>query len=120
MAEHKMDARHAGLALDRGVQGVLGRGVDRIDGVLKVTGTARYGYDISEPTAPTDNGGGGSNAWDSAVWDAATWQPDVVPSQPIRGVSGMGREVSVALQGNAIARTTLVGLDVYFTEGGPL
>ena len=40
-----MDAAHPGLALDRGVQGVLGEGVDRIDGALKVTGTARYGYE---------------------------------------------------------------------------
>ena len=42
MTEFRMDADHAGLALDRGVQGVIGKGVDRIDGVVKVTGAARY------------------------------------------------------------------------------
>lgn len=33
-------------ALDRMVQGVLGAGVDRVDGPAKVTGTARYSYEI--------------------------------------------------------------------------
>jgi len=40
-----MDEAHPGLALDRGVQGVLGKGIDRIDGAAKVTGAARYGYE---------------------------------------------------------------------------
>src|SRR5258706_5203459 len=42
MTEFRMDADHAGLALDRGVQGVIGKGIDRIDGVVRVTGAARY------------------------------------------------------------------------------
>lgn len=45
MAEYKMDADHPGLALDRGVQGELGRGAARIDGPLKVTGSAAYGVE---------------------------------------------------------------------------
>ena len=45
MTEYRMDADHPGLALDRGVQGVIGKPLDRIDGVAKVTGTARYGYE---------------------------------------------------------------------------
>ena len=45
MTEYRMDADHPGLALDRGVQGVIGKPIDRIDGVAKVTGTARYGYE---------------------------------------------------------------------------
>jgi len=45
MTEFKMDADHPGLAMDRGVQDVLGKGVDRIDGVLKVMGAATYGYE---------------------------------------------------------------------------
>jgi len=40
-----MDADHPGLALDRGVQDVLGKGLDRVEGVLKVTGAATYGYE---------------------------------------------------------------------------
>ncbi|WEJ98073.1 MAG: xanthine dehydrogenase family protein molybdopterin-binding subunit [Candidatus Sphingomonas phytovorans] len=45
MTEYRMDADHPGLALDRGVQDVLGRGLDRVDGVFKVTGAATYGYE---------------------------------------------------------------------------
>ncbi len=45
MTEYKMDADHPGLAFDRGVQGVIGKGVARIDGALKVTGQARYGVE---------------------------------------------------------------------------
>ena len=45
MADFTMDAEFGPTALDRGVQGVLGRGIDRIDGPLKVTGQARYGYE---------------------------------------------------------------------------
>ena len=45
MAEFKMDASHPGLAMDRGVQGVLGEGLDRSEGALKVSGAARYGYE---------------------------------------------------------------------------
>lgn len=42
MTEYRMDEAHAGLALDRGVQGVLGKPLDRIDGPAKVTGSATY------------------------------------------------------------------------------
>ena len=42
MTEHKMDADYGPSALDRGVQGLLGKGLDRTDGVAKVTGAAIY------------------------------------------------------------------------------
>ena len=42
MTEHKMDADYGPSALDRGVQGLLGKGLDRTDGVAKVTGAATY------------------------------------------------------------------------------
>ncbi|OYX37629.1 xanthine dehydrogenase family protein molybdopterin-binding subunit [Sphingomonas sp. 32-62-10] len=42
MSEHKMDADYGPSALDRGVQGLLGKGIDRTDGVAKVTGAAIY------------------------------------------------------------------------------
>jgi hypothetical protein len=85
-----------------------------------VQATAKYGYDFNEPTVTVGNGGGGSGAWDSGVWDTAIWGGETTATQPILGTSGIGREVSVALQGNAISSTTLVGVDVYFTQGGTL
>ena len=45
MTEYRMDADHPGLAMDRGVQALLGKGLDRSDGVLKVTGGATYGFE---------------------------------------------------------------------------
>ncbi|MEN2787345.1 xanthine dehydrogenase family protein molybdopterin-binding subunit [Sphingomonas qilianensis] len=45
MADYKMDADHPGTAMARGVQGVLGKGLDRVEGALKVTGSATYGYE---------------------------------------------------------------------------
>lgn len=42
MSEHKMDADYGPSALDRGVQGLLGKGLDRTDGIAKVTGAAVY------------------------------------------------------------------------------
>lgn len=45
MTDHIMDADHPGLALDRGVQGLIGKGIDRSEGALKVSGAARYGYE---------------------------------------------------------------------------
>ena len=45
MTDYKMDADHPGLAMDRGVQGILGAGLDRSEGALKVSGAARYGYE---------------------------------------------------------------------------
>lgn len=80
---------------------------------------ARYRYDTSELSAPSSNGGGGSNAWGSGTWGSAVWtsQAETMPS---RGATGSGREVAIALRGKAIARTTLVGVDVYAQAGGPL
>lgn len=44
--EYAMNEAHAPMAFERGVQDVLGRPVDRIDGPAKVTGTARYAYEF--------------------------------------------------------------------------
>ena len=43
MSDFTMDADHPGLAMDRGVQGVLGAALDRSEGALKVSGAAHYG-----------------------------------------------------------------------------
>lgn len=49
MSSYTMNADHPGLALDRGVQGVLGAALDRSEGALKVRGAARYGYEHVVP-----------------------------------------------------------------------
>ena len=42
MNEHAMDAPYRPAALDKGMQGLIGKGVDRYEGPLKVSGTAPY------------------------------------------------------------------------------
>jgi xanthine dehydrogenase YagR molybdenum-binding subunit len=49
MADFVMNADHAPIALDRGVQGVLGKPLDRYEAALKVSGTATYGYEHQVP-----------------------------------------------------------------------
>jgi xanthine dehydrogenase YagR molybdenum-binding subunit len=45
----EMDRPIGTNALDAGGQGVLGRPLDRVDGRLKVTGAARYAYEVQQP-----------------------------------------------------------------------
>ena len=44
--EYAMDRAHGPMAFERGVQDVLGKPVDRVDGPAKVSGTARYAYEF--------------------------------------------------------------------------
>lgn len=82
--------------------------------------TAKYNLDLSEPPAVVGGPTGDNNSWDIGLWDVALWQPGDAPAAPLRGASGMGREVAIAIRGNAVSKTTLIGIDVYFTEGGLL
>lgn len=83
--------------------------------------TVMYGFDLMEPPPPAFSPvSGGPGTWDSAVWDAAMWGGSLTPFQQIYGASGMGREVAIALQGSAIARTILIAIDVFFETGGLL
>jgi hypothetical protein len=80
---------------------------------------ARYDYNLTEagqPSAASDS----AALWDSAAWDSALWGGEYAPTQQLRGATGMGRSVAVAIRGTAIARTVWVGTDILFTQGGPL
>lgn len=83
-----------------------------------VEATAKYDYDLTEPAVVAGNGGGGASAWDEALWDSAVWANEFGVTQPTGGAAGMGKAVSIALRGNAISRTTVVGVDVMMTSGG--
>lgn len=80
-------------------------------------GTARYGYNMLEPTEVSGNGGGGEGTWDASTWDSSVWGESVATSGQT-GAHGEGREVAIALRGNAIAKTTLVKIGVTFRQGG--
>ncbi|MGN6821112.1 MAG: xanthine dehydrogenase family protein molybdopterin-binding subunit [Sphingomonas sp.] len=45
MTDHAMDAPYRPAALDKGRQGLIGKGVDRYEGPLKVSGTAQYAFE---------------------------------------------------------------------------
>jgi hypothetical protein len=82
---------------------------------------ARYGYDLSVISSLLiDAAQPSTSLWDSAIWDSSTWAPEYSASQDVRGTTGMGREVALAIKGTAAARTILVGFDVDYTEGGLL
>ncbi len=85
-----------------------------------IQAVARYGFNMLEPSAPSGSGGGGEGTWDGSTWDASLWGDENTPTQPLTGAAGMGREVAIAVRGNSKAKTTLVGVDVMFTQGGVL
>lgn len=80
---------------------------------------ARYRFDLTEIGAVTVGSVGGNN-WDSGLWDTATWSGDYAPTQAVSGAAGMGRQFAIAIKGRSRARTILTGIDVTFTQGGPL
>lgn len=83
--------------------------------------TVKYGFNLGEPAAPVYTPPtAGAGTWDGAVWDTDVWSDVLYPTpyQPIYGASGMGREVAIALRGTAVARTVLIGFDVFFEIGG--
>lgn len=80
--------------------------------------TAKYDLDSLEPSPPSGTGVATSGTWDNATWDTSIWGGDYTPSTTLVGATGIGRFVSVAIQGNAITRTTVAGVDIFFEEGG--
>lgn len=81
---------------------------------------ARYDLDLSEPTAPSASGGGGSGSWDEGVWDTTLWGAEYTPGSQVYGAVGAGRSFAVAIRGKALSRVTLSGIDVTYIQGGVL
>ena len=81
---------------------------------------ARYGWDLAEATTPAAAAASGPNTWDTGVWDTAVWGGDYMPTQAVRGLTGCGAQVALALKVRSQCRTILTGFDVSFTVGGLL
>ena len=80
-----------------------------------VTAEARYNYDLSEAGLPSTVYSGTDYAvWDVSKWDQAVWAGDYTSAQPTGGALGMGRDVAVAIRGQADSRTILVDVKVLF------
>jgi hypothetical protein len=78
---------------------------------------ARYDFDLTPADAPGASSSG-SGGWDSGTWDGTTWGGDYAAVGYLRGLTGMGHHLSVAIKGKARSRTVLVGIDLRFTLGG--
>lgn len=78
---------------------------------------ARYRYEQTE-LDPVSLVAGVGNTWDGDTWDSAVWGGASTPTQEVRGATGMGAEVAIALRGVSVSRTVLVGIAVTYTSGG--
>lgn len=79
---------------------------------------ARFRWDLREITSVLGTATSGASAWDAGLWDQAIWGGGTVSQQGTFGAAGMGPEVAIAIRGKSVSRTTLVGIDVGFSEGG--
>jgi hypothetical protein len=78
---------------------------------------ARYDFDLSDAAAP-DAAAAQSGTWDNALWDVDVWGGDASPSSEVRGGTGVGHSVAIALRGSSVTRTTLVEIDILYESGG--
>lgn len=81
---------------------------------------ARYDYDLTRAFGAPDASLSADAAWDSAIWDLSVWAGEFTVIEDIRGASGIGRTVAVALQGMSGFRTILVRYDLMVDQGGLL
>lgn len=78
---------------------------------------AKYQYNTSE-LDPVLLALSGAGAWGSMIWGTDVWGGDGAPVAPVRGATGMGSSVAVAVRGVSISRTVLVRIEVVYTAGG--
>lgn len=86
---------------------------------LPVTAKVLWDYDLNEPAAPSA-GPAASGTWGNARWDFDVWGGDTFAYEPFLGATGMGRAAAIAVRWLASSRTSLVGVDVLFSQGGIL
>lgn len=79
---------------------------------------ARFDYDISEAGGAVSFTGSLGSVWDAALWDAGIWTGFLSPSRSVRGASGIGTKLAIALRGSCLGDTILVGFDVSARQGG--
>lgn len=81
---------------------------------------ARYDYDLDEALAPPAASVVSGALWDAAIWDLSLWTGDFTPVEAVRGGDGMGRVMSIGLNGSSGSRTILVKFDLLADQGGML
>jgi hypothetical protein len=80
-----------------------------------------YDYSLGEAGAPSGFTTSAKALWDIAKWDLAVWDSSTLESfSGLRGASGIGRTISVALRGRGAAHSILIDIDVVWRAGGIL
>jgi hypothetical protein len=80
---------------------------------------ARYDFDSSVfSVVPPDPLQTSVASWDVAKWDEVVWPGADTPCGSWRGASGMGVHAAIVFRGSSNARTTIMGFDVKWVEGG--
>jgi hypothetical protein len=81
---------------------------------------ARYDYDLDEVFGASSPSVISGALWDVALWDFAIWAGEFSVVDVPTGASGLGRVISVGLNGRSVARTILIKFDLMFDSGGLL
>jgi hypothetical protein len=81
---------------------------------------AYYDYDLSEQTQVSGSGSSIGDTWDASTWDAAIWGGGKDKFQELKGASGMGRTVALAMSGATTVDTTLIDMGIMWRSGGML
>jgi hypothetical protein len=86
-------------------------------------------FGLSDPTPDATSG------WNYSLWDSAVWADNFLATQPVSGANParyvrsatlsaqrsalpVAVDFAIGLRGQARARTVLVGVEVFFTQGG--
>jgi hypothetical protein len=81
---------------------------------------AYYDYDLSEQTQVSGGGSSSGDVWDTGAWDSAIWGGGKDKFQELKGASGMGRTVALAMSGASTVETYLVDMGIMWRSGGML
>ena len=82
-----------------------------------------YDYNFDEPPAPTGNPEVLGSTWDGSLWEIAVWSRQAgsgFGEFQLKGVSGIGRTVAVALRGSSGDDLRLLSWDIMWQTGGPI
>jgi hypothetical protein len=78
---------------------------------------AYYDYDLTEQSAISGSPASG-DVWDTGVWDTALGGGGKQKFQELKGASGMGKTVAVAMAGSSSEDVTLVDIGLLWRSGG--
>lgn len=79
---------------------------------------AKFDFDVTEITTSPSADEATSSLWDTGLWDTALWQSELNSYADVRGLSGQGSHVGLAIRGESVDALTYVGSDMIVGSGG--